>query len=177
MKLALAFFSLLVALWLVLGATLLTAPVGLDHGFKHPEFKEMDRGGPVGERRAKLLTQAWLFGSLQLAVFVACLLMGARRRGWTKGIQLALLAGLLPYAAAFTLIIAAYGRFVDDVPVPFAGPFPVPTALVLFGMTSIPLYFVLLYVVMFDRWIFSRSDLQQFRDVVAADRKRRAEGN
>jgi len=177
MKLALVFFSLLIALWLALGATLLTAPDGIDHGFQHPEFETMDRGGPVGERRAKLLTQAWLFGSLQIAVFVACLLLGARRRGWTTGIKLALLAGVLPYAAAFALVIAAYGRFVAEVPVAFAGPFPIPTAVVLFGLTTTPLYFVLLYIVMFDRWIISRADLQQFRDVVAADRIRRAEGD
>ncbi|MCH7728167.1 MAG: hypothetical protein IH991_17070 [Planctomycetes bacterium] len=44
----------------------------------------------------------------------------------------------------------------------------------LFGLWWVPFYFVVLYVVSFDRWIATPEDLEKFERLVAASRRREA---
>ena len=44
----------------------------------------------------------------------------------------------------------------------------------LFGLWWVPFYFVVLYVVAFDRWIVTPEDLEKFERLVAASRQREA---
>lgn len=174
MKLAWILCCLWVLLLLVVGVVLFTEEKGATHGFKHPAVSAMDRGGSGLDRHEPLLIHGWLFGVLQISAFVGCLAFGARRQGRLGRLWWAFLIGGLLYVGVFTSMVLAYRDWIhsaDPGDPAFWGPFPTATTLMLFGLWAMPFYFVVLYVVVFDRWIFTKEDLQKFEELVAARRR------
>ncbi len=190
MKLAWGLFGLLIAMCAVvvgIGVTASLNPpdvvVKQTHGGdgpsaatrQHPTFPNMDRADATALAQRDLLGWGWAFGTLQIATFVCCLAFGVRRGkrfdsfGWT------FLVGGLIYVGVFTLLLFNDSRFVEQGAAPeFLGPFPVPTALVLFGMWPVPLYFAVVYFVGFNRWIVTPEDMAAFQKLVAASKARQA---
>ena len=60
---------------------------------------------------------------------------------------------------------------------PLIGSFPLPTAIMLYGLWAMPLVFVVLYVVKFDRWIVTEEDMTRFREIVESRRRTDQEGD
>ena len=139
-------------------------------GGPHPTFPEMNQGG-TAERHADLIVVAGFYGALQIGVFVTVLCLGIRR---DRGSILPLVGGGAAYVAVFTAMVMTYGRGMNAAATVFG--LPLSTAILFFGMPSVPVVFVVLYIVKFDQWVYSASDAQQFAELQARFPLRQQDG-
>ncbi len=175
-RLPIVLFGLLLALCLTLALAAVVEPAasgdgtGLDAGSgavsaggaTHARFPSMDHGGSGPRRHGPVLALAWAFGILQLALVVGCLALGVRR-----GRMRALLAaGGLVLALIVTMTVVSYRGYLDDPHASFLA-LPLPTAWFLYGFWPAQFLVVALYVLLFDREIVTRRDLDRFREVLA----------
>ena len=77
-----------------------------------------------------------------------------------------LLGGLI-FEAVFAMMCLAYHNSLTDVEVAFIGPFPAGVSWLLFGMWIFPVFFILLYVVFFERWILPLRSVNRFAELTA----------
>ncbi len=131
-------------------------------GATHARFPSMDHGGSGPRRHGPVLGLAWAFGVLQLALVVGCLALGVRR----GRMRARLAAGGLVLALIVTMMVASYGGYFDDPDAAFLA-LPVPTAWFLYGFWPAQFLVVGLYVLLFDREIVTRRDLDRFREILA----------
>ena len=131
-------------------------------GATHPRFPSMDHGGSGPGRHGPVLALAWAFGILQLALVVGCLALGVRRERMRAGLA----AGGLVLALIVTMMVVSYGGYLDDPDAAFLA-LPVPTAWFLYGFWPAQFLAVGLYVLLFDREIVTRRDLDRFREILA----------
>ena len=164
-------------------APLPAAGTAVGHGVPHRNtiFQDMNQGGSGQQRHASVLLGGWLFGALQIALFTGLL-------AWSAGLPAAahpqqsaarqshswLLPGLfvfggLVFEVVFALLCRSYQiSMLDPANTRFLGSFPEATTWLLFGIWFAPGVFVALYVLFFDRWIFSPQAETQFAALVAA---------
>lgn len=175
-RLPIVVFGLLLALCVTLAVAAVVEPVGFGDGpgpdasagpvsasgATHPEFPSMDHGGSGPRRHGPVLGLAWAFGVLQLALVVGCLALGVRR----GRMRARLAAGGLVLALIVTMMVASYGGYLDDPDAAFLA-LPVPTAWFLYGFWPAQFLVVGLYVLLFDREIVTRRDLDRFREILA----------
>ena len=131
-------------------------------GGTHPRFPSMDHGGSGPARHGPVLALAWAFGILQLALVVGCLALGVRR----DRVRARLAAGGLVLAVIVTMMVVSYRGYLDDPDAAFLA-LPVPTAWFLYGFWPAQFLVVGLYVLLFDREIVTRRDLDRFREILA----------
>ncbi len=163
-------FGLLVALCLVVGIVLFLEEPPESRGYGHPEMSTMRQGG-TGERHSQVLWWGVAFGVLQILFFVGCLFFGLRRKSGSKrGKGGVFLVGSVLYLAVFMVMIFAYGDYVNDPSRLFLS-LPVPTAVMLVVLWPFPLYFVLLYSLKFDDWVFGEEDSGRFEELVRSSRQ------
>ena len=184
MKLEWLLFGLLLAMCLAVGAafvighdaTVVTED-GVSYpraGFPHPQFPSMDAGGPPAPRHGPILWVAWSFAALQTAFLVACLALGARRRGVVGRIGVVLAAGGLVFGGIVTLMVVSYSRFMAaDAPGLVLG-LPAPTAWYLYVLWPFEFFFVLVFVLAYRRSFVDADTMVRFRALLAARSSRRA---
>ena len=131
-------------------------------GAIHARFPSMDHGGSGPRRHGPVLGLAWAFGVLQLALVVGCLALGVPR----DRVRARLAAGGLVLALIVTMMVVSYGGYLDDPDAAFLA-LPVPTAWFLYGFWPAQFLVVGLYVLLFDREIVTRRDLDRFREILA----------
>ena len=131
-------------------------------GGTHLRFPSMDHGGSGSRRHEPVLALAWVFGVLQLALVVGCLALGVRR----GRVRARLAAGGLVLAVIVTMMVVSYRGYFDDPDAAFFA-LPVPTAWFLYGFWPAQFLVVGLYVLLFDREIVTRRDLDRFREILA----------
>ena len=160
-------FGLLLALCLVVGGALFWEEPPDSQGYGHGELSTMRQGG-TGERHAQVLWLGVAFGVLQLLLFVACLGFGLRgARGSSGAKRRALLLGGVLYLAVFLVLIVAYQDYLKD-PTRLFLSLPLPTAVMLWVLWPFPLYFVFVYSMKFEDWVFRKEDSQRFRELVGS---------
>lgn len=160
-------FGLLLALCLVVGIALFWEEPPDSQGYGHGELRTMRQGG-TGERHAQVLWLGAAFGILQLLLFVACLGFGLRgARGSSRAKRRALLLGGVLYLAVFMVLVLTYQDYVKD-PTRLLVSLPPPTAVMLWVLWPFPLYFVLVYSLKFEDWVFREEDSRRFRELVDA---------
>jgi len=165
------------------GAHLPAEGTAIGHGVPHrnPIFPDMNQGGSGQQRHASVLLGGWLFGALQIALFTGLLAWSAGLPAAAQSQQSAarqshswLLPGLfvfggLVFEVVFALLCRSYQvSMLDPANTQFLGSFPEATTWLLFGIWFAPGVFVALYVLFFDRWIFSPQAETQFAALVAA---------
>ena len=182
MKLPVVVFGLLVALCAVTNVAFLMDEVPFEdvradngvlervyngHGVPHDRFPSMNHGGDGPTRHTPVLWLGWVFGMLQLAIVVACLMLGVQRAG---AVRLGLgLCGLL-LGGLFTMMVLSYRAYLTDAtPALFFG-LPAPAAWFLYGFWPAELLVVLLYVLLFSRSIVTPDQMRRFEEIVAARR-------
>lgn len=181
MKLVWILFALLLAMSISVLAVWSVKEIPDGHGYTHPEIESMQRGGtgfeaqPGGsgtERHSRILWLGWAFGMAQIGFFVACIALGARRGG-KNALLVPMLVGLVLYGLTFTIMVYLYQGYMSESEhrLVFFG-FPASTAVMLFALWIVPLFFLVLYVVEFNRHIFTPEDLEKFQQIVAARRAR-----
>lgn len=137
-------------------------------GVPHPVYDTMLKGGPGAERFEPVAAVGWAYGALTLVFFTLCFGLGLRRPGGLGPLRTPLIVGGLLHQLAWALLVWVYLEYAAD-PSPretFLG-FPYPTAVMLYVMWPFPAYFIGLYIVYFDRFIFSERDQQRFDELVA----------
>ena len=175
---------ILMALWVIVLVILFTPEAPNGHGLPHSTYQAMDQGGDGAERHKALLWSGWMFGSLLIAFLVSLLAWGMFRRssnvettvanqrtGTALHLWIFLIGGVL-YEGVFGMMCLAYGDSLthpDDVV--FLGPFPSSVSWLVFGMWLFPAYFIVLYVVLFDRYIVSPQNIQQVDELVRRTRQ------
>jgi hypothetical protein len=171
MKLAVTIFILLLAMCVVLAIALIVpeAPGGLSA--KHATYETMSRATDGLTRHGRVLWAGWAFGLLQIVLYAGCIAFSVRRTAAGDPLRWALLVGTLLHAGAFCGMMIAYQRYIHtDEPGVVIG-FPTPTAWMLYGMWSAPLFFIVLYYAAFDRWVMTPADRIRFRELVETNRK------
>lgn len=149
-------FAVLFLLCVVLALWLAQPEPAAGHGVAHPDLASMDQGGDP-QRHAGRLWLGWLFGSLQIVLFVACLRLGVKP-GQTSSWLFVLAGGV--YVAAFSLLMIAYAN--GTAGSRFVLGYPLPTALLVYGLWPVAFLFVVLYVFKYRSWIYSPEDARRF---------------
>ena len=159
--------ALLATLSLVLGILILNG-AGSNWGpLDHPQFPTMQRSGWSWENNDLLLAGAWLVGTLQIAVYLCLLGLGLAGRKGLGRLRVPLLLGGLLHAGIFSWMILAHVYPIA----PSLWSFPPPTVVMVFFLWILPpCYFVILYVVVFDRWILNHESHRRFREFVHSRR-------
>ncbi|MCH2173878.1 hypothetical protein MK489_24120 [Myxococcota bacterium] len=162
----------LLVIVLATGALLAVAALAPIHpeatGSTHPTYETMLRGGPGAERFEGVAAVGWAYGGLTLLFFTVCFGLGLRRPEGLGPLRTPLIVGALLHQLAWALLVWVYLGYADD-PTPratFLG-FPHPTAVMLYVMWPFPAYFIALYILYFDRFIFTESDRRHFDELVA----------
>ncbi len=171
MKLALTLFGVLLAMCVTIGIVLTTDEPDNAHGFAHSTFAaSMQQGGSGIERHEHIRWLGLAYGALKIVFFVSCLLLGVRdskNRKWAF-----LLAGIV-YLATFCLMMVADYFYVRDATPTLVLGFPLPTAIMLYGLWGVPWIFLLFYVLNFDRWILSPLELERFEEMLQEKRNQK----
>jgi hypothetical protein len=160
--------GLLIAMCVVIGLVLISPEVESNHGVTHPEFDQsMLHGGSGAERHQYVRWLGLAFGLLQVAFFVGCLLLGMRERKGRVGVFVCF--GVI-YAIAFTLMVVFDHSYAAGETRQIVLGFPLPTAIMVYGVGGAPLAFVLIYMLRFDRWILTPQDMERFERLVQEKR-------
>ncbi|GIW82361.1 MAG: hypothetical protein KatS3mg105_4168 [Gemmatales bacterium] len=157
MRFGLIILTLLIGIWMVMGFAFYLGELG--SVIKTSDFGDMHAGDEGRIRHEPFLPLGWAVGVLQISIFVCCLSLGVGRKD--APFRRALAAGWLLFAAVFTFLAVSYQWYVERPQANFLGPFPTPTTILLLGMWGAPLYFVALFVLMFDRWILPPESLER----------------
>ena len=179
MRLEYFLFGLLLAMCVVVGATMLIPEtpyeegadgerVSLAHGFPSERFPSMDVSGPGGPRHRPIVWLAWAFAVLQIIFVVVCYAFGVRRAGRAGPFTRPLLAGGLVLVGIVTMIFVAYVPFMTADQPTIVLSMPAPTAWYLCAFWAFGFFFVGLYVVLFRRWVVTDDDMTRFRAILAA---------
>ena len=164
--------GVLLAMCLVIGAAAVLERNQPSVSGQHPKYKEMQHTQPQTERRPHVVWLGVTFGVLEITFFVCCLAFGIRRADRLGGRKWAFIAGGILYVAIFVWMTVAYEGYLRQELPPLFFAFPLPTALMVYGLWGAPLLFVALYVVCFDRWVMTVEDLERFEKIVQARRRR-----
>lgn len=181
MRIDLILFAVLVGMCAVVGALyaiqeqpyLETSDAGVvtitpqGHGVAHPQFKTMLSGGDGEARYKPIWWLAWAFALLQVTFFMALLALGAMKKGSLGPLSRPLLVGWLIFAGIFTGLIVAHARYTATSEHGLFLGFPVPTAWMIYGVWVFPAVFVVLYLVTFDRWGFTKDDEARLAELAA----------
>ena len=166
MKIAVFLFALLIGMCLILGYVLMTEEPSEGHGIPHPEFSTMLRGGDGATRLAPVLWAGWLLGVFQIFFFVGLLAFGVQKARRFPTESRLLVIGALIYAGVFTWMVLAYNGFARTANPELVLSFPLPTAIMLYGVGFTPLIFIVLYLVRFEPWVIDDDDLNAFLEKV-----------
>lgn len=169
LTIAVTLLGLLLSMCLLIVFVLTIDEAPSSHGFAHPQHRStMLQGGSGVERHNGVRWIGLAFGLSEVGFFVGCLLLGVPR---LEGrIRIFVLCGLF-YAMAFALLVTIDHFYAHgDLRTIVLG-FPLPTAVMVYGVGGAPLAFVLLYMVRFDQWILTPEDYERFEQLVRAKRE------
>lgn len=173
--------ALLFALVLAAGLLLLAAVTLLPETPQlrvHPEYATLLQGEDGAARSAPVWWIGAAFGLVQIAFFGACFALGMSRGGRVAGLGLPIAVGLALYAAVFVLLLVTYRLFLGAPGEHLVLGFPLPTAVMIYLLWPVPLWFLWLYLRNFDRHVLSAGDLERVRRIArecAEERQREGE--
>lgn len=149
-----------------------TSMVAQGHGFVHPDFETMHRGGSGKERHDHILLLGWLFGTLITTLFVALLAFGTRRNDKVGPLRIPLTIGGVIYVLLWTAIIWSYRGYMNgDTESQFLL-LPTPMAWMIYGFWMFPIFFIVLYVVSFKKHFWNDEIESEFNAIMEAKRRR-----
>lgn len=168
-SLLLALFGLLIAMCTVVGWIAFSGDKAPRQATLHATFPTtMLQGTPAVERQAGVRWWGLAFGLLEIAFFAGCLMIGLRPVLGRMRIFIGL--GALHAAAFGLMFIADYYYSIGELRTLTMG-FPIPTALMIYGVGGVPVVFILLYMFWFDRLILTADDMLKLERIVQEKRQ------
>ncbi len=166
MKLATWIFALYLALGGILLAACFVEEDPAAQGQPHPHYQDMNIGVD-SSRNNDVLWLGTAFGVLALALFVSMLCLAIH----LNRIQRVLMAGgAVLFILIFLGMVLSYRSLLatENLATPplFLG-LPVPTALMIYGLGLLPLFFVIFYVVQFDSCVLQAERYEVFNQLLA----------
>lgn len=154
-------FALALAIAVVVAVAIWSGSDAPPQATAHPDHPTLLRAADGALRVAPVAGLGAAFGALQIAFFGACFALGVRRRGRLGPIARPLWIGLLLYEAGFALLLWAYWRFLADPTAPLLGSFPLPTAVMLYALWPLPVFFCWIYLRHFDGWLVDEAEIER----------------
>jgi len=143
---------------------------GFVGGRPHAGISTMDQGGDGKLRHDNIMLPGWCLGAATIAIFVGLLIFGTRKTGSTmrtgQASCLTLLIGGALLELTFTMMCIAYWKSFTTAEPEFIGPFPAGLAWMLFGIWTVPAYFIVVYVAFFRQWIYTPAAEARFKDEI-----------
>lgn len=173
MKLSSLLMTILLLLCVVLGIAWVLPESENAAGVAHPRVETMMHGG-LGDKRHADMTY-WLgcaYGTLLIALFTGCMALGARKEGRLGGLKWPFVFGFLIWVAVFAALMISYRSYMTEAEHAQILFLPIPTAWMVYGLWSAPLFFTLLYIVIFNSWTMRPEDEERFAKLVEARRAR-----
>jgi len=170
MKLSCVVLGILLTLCGLLAALFIIgeAPGGLN--MPHPVNPDMLQGRPGIETQSHIKWLGYAFGIIQFFFFAALILFCLDKQGRLKKLQSPLLLATALCITALALTMAAYWAFARDGAGQLFGGFPLPTALMLYALWPMQLFFVMIYVIYYDKAIFTPEDNDTFQAILSSGR-------
>ncbi len=162
----------LVLLVAVTTAILLTPEVGDVGGKPHEQFATMASGGSGVERHENVLWLGGLFGAFTLLFLVALMGFGARKDDSSRGLLGPLSVSLALSLGAWVCLLVSYTQYARGDSETFFLALPAPSAIMLYALFPLTIFFNLLYVVGFERWILTHEDYEDYERLLAKRRGR-----
>ncbi len=133
---------------------------------EHPDHASMQQGRDGIETQSHIKWLGLAFGILQLC-FATCLIgLCLNKQGRLKIFKTPLVICMLLCIAAFVSMMAAYIGYARQGSGPLFGSFPLPTALMLYALWPMPVFFTIVYVMYYDKAIFTAEDDEKFQALV-----------
>lgn len=177
MKLSFITFAILLAMLAVVAGVWMAGPPpdGVPAtGAAHPTISTMLIGGDGTAKHEKVFALGVAFGILEIVFFSVCLALGVSRKGKVGKLAIPIAIGAALHVATFLALIVTYRTYqAGGEHALFLG-LPAPTAWMMYGIWWVPMYFILLYIVAFDRYVFNEADLKRFNEIL--DKRDRREG-
>ena len=159
MKPYLILLGLLVLTALTLGVALTRPVPEAATGAPHAEHAEMKQGGDP-ERHDGGLLLGWIYGVAQIGLFMVTIGISIpknRPGQWWLSVCSVL------YLAVFSAMMLVYAQ--ERANAPSVLGFPLPTAMLVFGMWPASALFVVLYSTHFRKWVYSTADAKRFEEI------------
>lgn len=153
---------------------LIAEPPG-GHGAPHDQFARTMYKGNIGiDRLADVRWLGLAFAGMQAIFFVSCLLLGTRKRG---RLLVVVVSGGLLYVAAFVALVLADSVYAGGGAREIVLGLPVPTAIMIYVVTAVPVIFSVMYVLQFDQWILKPEDLERINQLAERRRQSKTEAD
>ncbi|MFK7844927.1 MAG: hypothetical protein AB8G77_06475 [Rhodothermales bacterium] len=107
-----------------------------------------------------------LFGLLLIATIYLTMAIGLFRPQHKSTLKAWVLRATLIYGLVWISIKLVYDVYLTNPEPAFFGGFPIPTALLLYGMGSFPLFLIPLYYYYFSKDVYSDEDQQRFEQIM-----------
>ena len=167
-RIALALLVVMICVGGVLIAAAITGPHPAATGSAHPSFASMLHGGPGQARVENVFWLGAAYGALALLFFALCFALGLRRERGLGRMRVPLLAVAVLHQLCWLWLLESYASYsADPSPQTTVLGFPPPTAIMLYVLWPFPACFVALYVLCFDRLVFSADDQRRFDQLLA----------
>jgi hypothetical protein len=166
---------LLLGLLLAICAALVVAICEPDsrktHTFTHPRYETMLQSADGIARYSKIIWPGFTFGILQFCFFTVLYAFSVNKQGRLKTFKIPLLAGLALNVLIFSTMVYTYWMNAGDGAWPLFGSFPLPTAIMFYGIWPGQVIFTVVYVCYFDKAIFTKEDQEKFEALLKSHRQ------
>ncbi len=156
----------LLGLGIVILLMLLSDPPIASTGKVHEQFNTMAHSGSSVTASSQVKWLAYFFGMGIILIFGFAVSMGAKKYGRFGDIKKWLFIGVIAYLLVFTLLTFSYWNYTEDYQLNIFGGLPAPTALMLYGLGTIPIVLTIVYVTKFRNWILTEEEEKRFKEIV-----------
>ena len=164
-------FGLLLATCLVIALIILIPETPGGKAFDHPDHSAMLQSPDGMERHRRIMWLGGIFGILQFCFATSLIALCLNKQGRLKIFKTPLIICMLLCITVFVSMMAAYMVYARDGSGPLIGSFPLPTALMLYALWPIPILFVIVYIMYYDKAIFTAEDEKKFQALVRSHRE------
>jgi hypothetical protein len=137
-------------------------------GAPHPDHPSMMAGSddmPTSQLKVVTLFAGMVIQSLMIIVFLLAFPKGFFQSN--PKAQTTLLIGGSVYYALYILMVMTSWKYEEIESVEMISGFPVPSAILLFGLGFIPLYFITAFLLNFNKWLYTPEDEEKFNQLMA----------
>jgi len=164
-----AFKLLFITLILMMIAVLFVIISGPDDsitGMPHSKFTTMLQSTHDSFEFSNIKWAGFAFGIGILLYFYLVLAIGLKRKKYIKKVNFWILGGGAVYLILFVLMFMAYQNYIDQETLSLFGGFPIPTAIMIYGIWLFPLFFTAVYVWRFKDWVINKKEIARFHELI-----------